>query len=170
MIDYMYKLLKAAHASNIPPKFLYHRPSNQPSTLFLNKLGLWCLCVPHLAQASFFQKIKLFKIFLWYFSSREGSMSSKKVFLSVSIATISTFLQRCTLWRHNYETSQPKIGQCDVGVFSLAFHLLFKSCSTYCVPALNKLGLWCLCVPHLAQASFFQKNQTFQNISLIFFI
>ena len=40
------------------------------------------------------------------------SMVIKKVFLSVSIATISNFLQKCTLWRHNYETSQPKIGQC----------------------------------------------------------
>ena len=34
------------------------------------------------------------------------SMAIKKVFLSVSIATIST------LWRHNYGTSQPKFGQC----------------------------------------------------------
>lgn len=41
------------------------------------------------------------------------SMVIKKVFLSVSIATISTFLQKFTLWRHNYETFQPKIGQCD---------------------------------------------------------
>ena len=41
------------------------------------------------------------------------SMVIKKVFLSVSIATISNFLQKCTLWRQNYETSQPKIGQCD---------------------------------------------------------
>ena len=32
------------------------------------------------------------------------------MFLSVSIATISNFLQKCTLWRHNYGTSQPKIG------------------------------------------------------------
>ena len=40
------------------------------------------------------------------------SMFIKKMFLSVSIATISTFLQNFTLWRHNYETSQPKIGQC----------------------------------------------------------
>jgi hypothetical protein len=40
-------------------------------------------------------------------------MVIKKVFLPVSIAKISTFLQRCTLWRRNYETSQPKIGQCD---------------------------------------------------------
>ena len=39
------------------------------------------------------------------------SMVIKKVFLSVSIATISNFLQKCTLWGHNYETSQPKIGQ-----------------------------------------------------------
>ena len=38
------------------------------------------------------------------------SMVIKKVFLSVSIATISNFLQKCTLWRHNYETYQPKIG------------------------------------------------------------
>ena len=30
------------------------------------------------------------------------------MFLSVSIATISNFLQICTLWRYNYETSQPK--------------------------------------------------------------
>ena len=43
------------------------------------------------------------------------SMAIKKVFLSVSIATISTVLQKCTLWRHNYETSQPKIGQCCPG-------------------------------------------------------
>ena len=43
------------------------------------------------------------------------SMVIKKVFLSVSIATISNFLQKCTLWRHNYETSQPKIGQCVLG-------------------------------------------------------
>ena len=41
------------------------------------------------------------------------SMVIKKVFLSVSIATISNFLQKCTHWRHNYETSQPKIGQCE---------------------------------------------------------
>jgi hypothetical protein len=41
------------------------------------------------------------------------SMVIKNVFLSVSIATISNFLQKCTLWRHNYETSQPKIGQCE---------------------------------------------------------
>ena len=40
-------------------------------------------------------------------------MVIKKVFLSVSIATISNFLQKCTLWMHNYETSQEKIGQCD---------------------------------------------------------
>ena len=40
------------------------------------------------------------------------SMVIKKVFLSVLIATISTFLQRGTLWRHNYGTSQPKFGQC----------------------------------------------------------
>ena len=40
------------------------------------------------------------------------SMVIKKVFLSVSIATISNFLQKCTHWRHNYGTSQPKIGQC----------------------------------------------------------
>ena len=38
------------------------------------------------------------------------SMVIKKVFLSVSIATISNFLNKCTLWWHNYETSQPKIG------------------------------------------------------------
>ena len=43
-------------------------------------------------------------------------MVIKKVFLSLSIATISTFLQKCTLWRHNFETSQPKIGQCDMAV------------------------------------------------------
>ena len=42
-------------------------------------------------------------------------MVIKKVFLSVSIATISTFLQKGTLWRHNYGTSQPKFGQCDIG-------------------------------------------------------
>ena len=41
------------------------------------------------------------------------SMVIKKVFLSVSIATISTFLQKGTLWRHNYGTSQPKFGQCE---------------------------------------------------------
>ena len=41
------------------------------------------------------------------------SMVIKKVFLSVSLATISTFLQKGTLWRHNYGTSQPKFGQCD---------------------------------------------------------
>ena len=40
------------------------------------------------------------------------SMVIKKVFLSVSIATISNFLQKCIHGRHNYETSQPKIGQC----------------------------------------------------------
>ena len=40
-------------------------------------------------------------------------MVIKKVFFSVSIATISNFLQKCTLWRHNYGTSQPKIGQCE---------------------------------------------------------
>ena len=37
------------------------------------------------------------------------SMVIKKVFLSVSIATISNFLQKCTHSRHNYGTSQPKI-------------------------------------------------------------
>ena len=42
------------------------------------------------------------------------NMVIKKVFLSLSIAKISTFLQKCTLWRHNFETSQPKIGQCDL--------------------------------------------------------
>ena len=42
------------------------------------------------------------------------SMVITEVFLSVSIATISNFLQKCTLWRHNYETSQPKIGQCEI--------------------------------------------------------
>ena len=42
-------------------------------------------------------------------------MVIKKVFLSLSIATISTFLQKYTLWRHNFETSQPKIGQCVSG-------------------------------------------------------
>ena len=47
------------------------------------------------------------------------SMVIKKVFLSVSIATISNFLQKCTLWRHNYETSQPKIGQCDLAAIKL---------------------------------------------------
>ena len=41
------------------------------------------------------------------------SMAIKKVFLPVSIGTISNFLQKVTLWRHNYGTSQPKIGQCD---------------------------------------------------------
>ena len=41
-----------------------------------------------------------------------SSMAIKKVFLSVSIATISTFLQKGTLWRHNYGTSQQKFGQC----------------------------------------------------------
>ena len=40
------------------------------------------------------------------------SMVIEKVFLSVSIATISNFLQKCTLWRHDYETLQAKIGQC----------------------------------------------------------
>ena len=40
------------------------------------------------------------------------SMVIKKVFLSVSIATISNFLQKFNHWRHNYETSQPTIGQC----------------------------------------------------------
>ena len=39
-------------------------------------------------------------------------MVFQKVFLSVSIATISTFLQKGTRWRHNYGTSQPKFGQC----------------------------------------------------------
>ena len=43
-------------------------------------------------------------------------MVIKKVFLSVSIATISTFLQKGTLWRHNYGTSQPKFGQCELGL------------------------------------------------------
>ena len=41
------------------------------------------------------------------------SMVIKKVFLKVSIATISTFLQKCTLCRHYYGTSQPKFGQCE---------------------------------------------------------
>ena len=49
------------------------------------------------------------------------SMVIKKVFLSVSIATISTFLQKGTLWRHNYGTSQPKFGQCGVGMPNLKF-------------------------------------------------
>ena len=38
------------------------------------------------------------------------------MFLSVSIATISNFLQICTLWRYNYETSQSKIGQCESAI------------------------------------------------------
>ena len=41
-------------------------------------------------------------------------MVVKKVFLSVSIATISNFPQKCVLLRHSYETSQSKIGQCEV--------------------------------------------------------
>ena len=31
----------------------------------------------------------------------------------------------------------------------------------------NKLGLWHLCVPHLAQGSFLLKTQMFQNVVLI---
>ena len=57
------------------------------------------------------------------------SMVIKKVFLSVSIATISNFLQKCTLWRHNYETSQPKIGQCDINMLVIEdlayFHIFY---------------------------------------------
>ena len=30
--------------------------------------------------------------------------------------------------------------------------------------SLTRLGLWRLCVPHLTQASFLQKNQTLQNV------
>ena len=30
---------------------------------------------------------------------------------------ISNFLQKCTLWRHNYGTSQPKIGQCVYNIY-----------------------------------------------------
>lgn len=37
---------------------------------------------------------------------------------------------------------------------------------TYSLP-LTKLGLWRLCVPHLAQASFLRKIQTVQNVCLI---
>ena len=51
----------------------------------------------------------------------------KKVFLSVSIATISNFLQICTLWRYNfwrynYETSQPKISPCENSTITLILH------------------------------------------------
>ena len=52
---------------------------------------------------------------LWKYWPMLEVWSWKKVFLSVSIATISTFPQKCTLWRYDYETSQPKIGQCASG-------------------------------------------------------
>ena len=51
------------------------------------------------------------------------SMVIKQVFLSVWIATISNFLHKCTLWRHNYGTSQPKIGQEIFGKRSIIHHI-----------------------------------------------
>ena len=53
------------------------------------------------------------------------SMVIKKMFLSVSIAAISNFLQKCTHCRHNYELSQPKIGQCVYVVYTNCFLFLF---------------------------------------------
>ena len=66
-------------------------------------------CDSGAALVDFFKLMKMLPIVSFI------SMVIKKVFLSVSIATISNFLQKCTLWRHNYETSQPKIGQCEIG-------------------------------------------------------
>ena len=56
------------------------------------------------------------------------SMVIKKVFLSVSIATKSNFLQKCTRWRHNYGTYQPKIGQCENVLWAnKLFHFVSKT-------------------------------------------
>ena len=79
-------------------------------------LSSWVICISKIYQlfcdsgaalADFFTFMKMLPNVSFI------SMDIKKVFLTVSIATISTFLQKGTLWKHNYGTSQPKFGQCD---------------------------------------------------------
>ena len=60
-------------------------------------------------------------------------MSLKKVFLLVSIATISTFLQKWTIWRHNYGTSQPKIGQCVSESPNIINSIQFQHAQLICI-------------------------------------
>ena len=59
------------------------------------------------------------------------SMVIKKVFFSASIATISNFLKKCTLWRYNYETSQSKIGQCVSNIFKVNWLFTFSKSADY---------------------------------------
>ena len=65
--------------------------------------------------SAFEKKISCFVVFLSYQMLSNVSfisMAIKKVFLTVQIATISNLSKTSTLWNHNYETVQPKIGQC----------------------------------------------------------